>query len=165
MNEFSTGKPWMISLQDKKGCQISNRKDIVQSATDYFRKIYRGNNENSSLIYGCSENVPHILPSEVRAALASLKSSKAPDEESWMKHSKQEEELTELCRNFNEMLDQEALSALWSKGKIVVIHKKGCRCTIDNYRPTSLICKLFSSIISRWITPSAFVYRSVERIH
>ncbi|CAH2106596.1 unnamed protein product [Euphydryas editha] len=65
------------------------------------------------------------------------------------------ETITRLTNLFNLILDTENIPIQWTTSSIILIHKKGDRAEINNYRPISLmsnIYKVFSKIILKRIT-------------
>ncbi|CAF4921274.1 unnamed protein product [Pieris macdunnoughi] len=63
--------------------------------------------------------------------------------------------LRKLTELFNTILKTEYIPSQWTKNIITLLHKKGDRNTIENYRPISLMSnmyKVFSKMILRRIT-------------
>jgi hypothetical protein len=54
----------------------------------------------------------------------------------------------------NKIFNQREIPEQWRESKIVIIHNKGDKYTIDNYRPISILCsmsKVFEKLIMLWI--------------
>lgn len=78
----------------------------------------------------------------------------------------QEELNTPLTVLFNKILDTEQIPIQWKKSQIILLHKKGTRTNINNYRPISLIssiCKIFTKMIQRRIKNNLEVFQDDEQ--
>lgn len=164
--ELNEGKHWIKQLKDHLGKNVTNRQGIVKTATSFYKKLYESTTPDaekklSQFVESLHEDdppVPPILRSEVEAAVKNLKSGKSPGEEGipneYLKLGGSElvNHLTEL---FNKILITEEIPVQWLINDIILIHKKGSKDDVNNYRPISLmstIYKLFSTIILRRIT-------------
>lgn len=140
----------------------SERSDILQTATDFYRELYDDQSITPTLSKeeekNSEEQVPSILIDEVNNATKSLKKNKAPGEDNisnellvGMYHAISNT-LTDL---FNDILTTEHIPQQWTTSTIILIHKKGRTDDISNYRPISLmsnIYKLFSKIVLERLT-------------
>ena len=139
--------------------------EISKHATDYYRDLYtstlpaenpgrrplrkKDDDEDVSL---------SILPSEVRTAIMELKNGKIPGEDGILNEFIKlgiEEIIPPITRLFNLILDTEEVPKQWNFSTIILLHKKGPKDDLNNYRPISLMSnlyKLFSQIITKRLT-------------
>ena len=88
---------------------------------------------------------PPILQSEVRCTITELKNGKTPGEDGvWNKHIKQGEELLvqPITLLFNRIIQTEVISEKWKTNTIILLHKKGAKDDLNNYRPISLMSSM-----------------------
>ena len=175
--ELSSGKPWIQSLTTPLGQIKTSRTDIIQTATDFYANLYKSStqNANSSLVQFISKPAEEVAPvppkmrSEVRKALRDLKVQKSPGEDGILNEYLKagEDELAEpLTDCFNKIILTEEIPESWLTNNIILLHKKGSKDDVNNYRPISLmstIYKLFSAIITRRINPCLRENQPVEQ--
>lgn len=159
--ELSYGKHWLPSLTNTQGESITIRKDLILEATDFFRKLYDSNIEettHSQRYNDSQETFPSILRDEIMAVLKNLNPNKSPGPDGITNDlliTGGERIATELCEIFNLILEHGIIPAEWKTTKTILLHKKGDRHLIDNYRPISLcstISKVFSGVLKKRIT-------------
>lgn len=162
LKELNHKKTWMPNIKTENGSSASKRQEILKIATDYYRKLYQRQKtarvEEQNLITTNSESVPIILQEEVIRAINTQKLDKAPGSDQISNEiikytsSVLVPSLTDL---FNEILATESIPEDWTKSTIILLHKKGDKGNMSNYRPISLmsnIYKIFSKIILSRIT-------------
>lgn len=149
---------WIASMKDQHCMTTTKRLDILSTATNFYRKLYSSKSQLEITELSNDDNVPPILEDEVQKAIKTQKYDKAPgpDEIS--------NELLLSCRTyiaplltciFNDILNTEIIPSQWTASTIVLLHKKGDKTNINNYRPISLmsnIYKIFAKIILARIT-------------
>lgn len=172
---LSEGKHWMLGVKDDTGQKKTQRDEILEQATTFYRKLYnssqtnRNTNQNPLTPLDNTENVPPILTSEVRTALKELKNNKCPgDDGIYNEYLKLgQEELIPVLRDlFNKIIETEEIPETWNTSTIILLHKKGHRDDINNYRPISLssnLNKLFMKIITRRLTKTLDSNQPVEQ--
>lgn len=159
LKELMEKKKWIPTIKNKAGKQETTRKGINQTATDFYRKLYAAETMISDLTINLDDNVvediPDFLQSEIEKAVNSQRNDKAPGPD----HITNEmiktsitipENLQKLTRIYNYILKTECIPSQWTKSIIILLHKKGDRNIIENYRPISLmsnIYKVFSKLI------------------
>ncbi|CAH2105825.1 unnamed protein product [Euphydryas editha] len=149
------GKCWIPKLK-RKGKPITNRTNIKELATHFFTQLYADQDRNTDKYTVNTHNltthitktdpVPEILPCEVEKAIKSQKIEKSsgPDNISNELMKGTEAELTPILTNiFNSILTSGSISKQWAKSHIILIHKKGDKEDIENYRPISLMSKVY----------------------
>lgn len=99
------------------------------------------------------EDIPEILVSEVEKAIKSQKMEKAPGPDR-ITNELMRGTITELSpiltKIFNEILYTGTIPSQWAESHIILLHKKGPKDDIGNYRPISLISnvyKVFAKVI------------------
>lgn len=152
---LNTNKPWIMTLQCHNNT-ISNRDDLIRTATGFYKELYSTDNEIGNLDYAktkISENVPPFLESEVWNAIRQLKSSKSPGEDGLTNDILKAiiDPLTPLLTQlFNDILIQKKLPKEWGISIVTLLYKKGDPTDLKNYRPISLqqaIYKVFAKLI------------------
>lgn len=165
MKELKEEKSWIPSIQDKNKKQTSKRLHIMDVATQFYRNLYNGDesqkNENIDKDYDFQNNtdeVPEFLKREVEHAILSQKNDKSPGDDNITNELLKavlKSIIDPLTNLFNEILKKEKIPTQWTKTTITLLHKKGDKSDINNYRPVSLmsnIYKVFSKLILGRIT-------------
>jgi hypothetical protein len=166
----------MSGLKDSKGKLVKERKEIVKVATEYYTKLYsrtpskiispklvkqsetdvQENEIESTEIEDEEEeqeNFPPILNREIEVAISDLKKERAPGPDKITNDLIKifaQELIPVLVDLFNWMVEKEQIPEQWKIVEIILLHKKGDRESIGNYRPISLnagLYKMFSKII------------------
>jgi exonuclease III len=152
---------WIPSLakKDKEGAKSNtcSRPQISDIATEFFKVLYSANREQYNTTNPNSginkEEVPHILESETTKAILSQKSYKSAGEDNISNELLKgliEEINQPMTSLFNDIITTENIPEQWTKSTIILIHKKGDRNKIENYRPISImsnVYKVFSKIL------------------
>lgn len=156
------GKEWMSTLKDKeKELLATTRSSIQNIATNYYRLVYSNQSSFDTHNSGYkqkheiedNEDIPEILVWEVEKAIKSQKMDKAPGPDR-ITNELMRGTITELSplltKIFNEILHTGIIPNPWTESHIILLHKKGPKDDIENYRPISLISnvyKVFAKII------------------
>lgn len=137
----------------------TNRIEILEVATEYYRELYNENAtiEESNQLINCTKTVedvtPCILQDEVNKAIKSQKKGKTPGEDlisNELLTGSSKVTLNTITEIFNEILRTEYIPHQWTTSIIILLHKKGKKDDITNYRPISLMSnmyKIFSKIL------------------
>ncbi|GBP46097.1 LINE-1 retrotransposable element ORF2 protein [Eumeta japonica] len=137
-----------ISIQEKDLLQqlkLENKKVNMMSKTEISLKINK-------------EKIEPILKEETIKSIESQKLDKAPGSDlitNELLKTTLPVMIPRLTNLFNEILETETIPEDWTKSTIILLHKKGDKEDIGNYRPISLtsnIYKIFSKIILNRIT-------------
>lgn len=163
------GTPWMVKMK-KSGTTITKRKEIKELATDFYRSLY--SNESKQETYKLNDvptEEPTILAKEVKKAILSQKLDKAPGPDripNELLRGTIEEICPLLAKIFNNILKNSIIPKQWQEAHIILIHKKGDRNEIGNYRPISLISniyKVYAKIILNRISNALDENQPVEQ--
>lgn len=156
LKELREQKTWIQKIKLNNNKSETRRQPILKTATDFYRKLYSTKNETQIKnidLDDSTEEIPQILESEVQFAIRTQKNEKAPGPDqitNEMIKSTLPETIKRLTNLFNLILTKETVPTQWTTSTIILIHKKGDRFDINNYRPVSLmsnIYKTFSKII------------------
>nr|XP_037875878.1 uncharacterized protein LOC105841939 [Bombyx mori] len=160
--ELNHKKEWIPRMKKKDGITTGNRLDILKIATDYYRHLYTSQRfEETQKEYNIptdAEQTLKILTIETMQAIKTQKLDKAPGADlitNELLKTTLPVIAPKLTDIFNEILNTENIPDDWTKSTIILLHKKGDKGDIGNYRPISLmsnIYKVFSKIILSRIT-------------
>lgn len=148
--QLNKDKYWVTSLRDNHNNIVTNRKDIIDTATSYYKNLYRSN-DNIGSQHNIENNItnedlPPFITAELTQALLSLKTAKSPGEDGITNDILKAiaDPLTPLLLNlFNEILIQKTIPLEWEKTVVTLLYKKGDPKNIGNYRPISLLQGLY----------------------
>lgn len=111
-------------------------------------------NENTQIYDKINnEEIPCIMRDEVNKAIKSQKKGKSPGEDSISNElliGSCEGIIDIITHLFNDILQTEYIPTQWTTSTIILLHKKGRKDDIGNYRPISLMSnmyKIFSKIL------------------
>lgn len=145
LKELIEAKKWIPNIKNKAGTQQTTRKAIIQTATNFYRKLYATERNTRDLTINLDsddmdEDIPVFLQSEIEKAVNSQKNNKAPGPDQisneMIKISiRVPEKLRKLTEIYNSILSSECIPSQWTKSTIILLHKKGDRNIIENYRP------------------------------
>lgn len=149
-----------LKVTDNNGTStiVNEDTDKANAFSEYFLKVFNSEPEiNVPSIRGPLPQVHMddiiLSEDEVKYKLLTIKCNKSPGPD--QVHPRVVSELKDsLCKPltqlFNLSLSTGVLPDDWKVSNITVIHKKGSKMDVSNYRPislTSVICKLFESLI------------------
>ncbi|GBP13562.1 LINE-1 retrotransposable element ORF2 protein [Eumeta japonica] len=157
--ELRESNQWIPKLKNNQK-NVTGRKNINRIATKFYRNLY-SNQDTTTYVSRETLNYnlllvnpePDILPSETRKAILSQKLDKAPGPDkitNELLRGTVKELVPILTKIFNGILRSGQVPEQWETSHIILIHKKGQKDDIGNYRPISLmsnIYKIFFKII------------------
>lgn len=162
LKELNRKKDWILNTKKKDGKITEKRPEILKAATEFYRNLYQSQKLGQVVSeYDTStdeEEIPEILNEETIKAISTQKNDKAPGSDLITNEILK---ITSpvigpmLTNIFNEIIKTENIPEDWTKSTIILLHKKGNKGDIANYRPISLmsnIYKVFSKIILLRIT-------------
>ncbi len=139
--ELSLGKYITISVKDEDGNNNYSREGIIEIATEFYENLYRREEEqiiSEGELKVEKIDVPEILNTEAEAAIRKWKNNKAS------RPGRITNEIIKFCMEavikalkiiFNETPEMNEIPEEWKTAKIILLHKKGARDKIENYRP------------------------------
>lgn len=156
LKELREKTTWIPNISDKNLKITAERPKIMNVATEFYRHLYseddnapqsQSHSDNELQQCTCEEEmVPEILESEIRYAIKTQKNDKAPGEDGIRNELLKGtlEAITEiLVHLFNLILIRETIPVQWTQSTIILLHKKGDKSNIENYRPISLLSNLY----------------------
>lgn len=151
--ELNYKKVWIPKMKNTKGESKTKRPEILTMATNFFKDLYSSKNTLEKTNLSNEEPAPEIMVSEVERAIKAQKKDKAPGADNITNEQLIEnvEHLAPiLTLIFNKVLRTEKIPEQWTSSTIILLHKKGAKDDINNYRPISLmsnIYKVFSKVV------------------
>lgn len=149
-------KSWIHKITSEEGKEYLKREDIAEEARKYYMKLYDSTDSEQSRkirIELNDQNLAQVLPSEVEKAINELKKGKAPGGDKITNELIIEGKsalIKPIQTLFSRMISECKVPDEWLLSKIILLHKKGPRDKIGNYRPITLspiLYKMFAKII------------------
>lgn len=165
--ERNGDKQWMLGIKNQAGGRNTLRTDIIQSATDFYKSLYTSSLTTQATnhigifdakLENHADTFPPVLASEIRTAIDEMKNGKTPGEDgiyNELLKLASDQILPSLTNIFNKILQTEEIPEQWKSSTIILLHKKGTKDDMNNYRPISLMSnlyKLFSKVLTRRLT-------------
>lgn len=172
--EMSTGRQWIPKIHQNAHMEYERNK-ILKTATEFYRNLYSNTDPTPPEKSGThkkttnNEEVPAFMEDEIVNIIRTLKNNKSPGEDkitNEMLKTGNEILAQPLLSVFNKILQTTQIPEQWTKSEIILLHKKGDKSNINNYRPISLIpnmYKLFSKLIQRRIKNVLEQYQTEEQ--
>lgn len=170
--KLNNTKQQMTQLKSTSGSTVTNRHDLMQVATQFYKNLYHKTEHHSEPIEITPRNTdtpPLFTESEVEFSINKLKTGKSPGSDRINNEQIMagKEMLTKpLTKLFNQVLEKKVLPRQWTVAEITLLYKKGDAKQITNYRPISLLSslyKLFASTLLRRITRTVDENQPVEQ--
>ncbi|KAK6764350.1 hypothetical protein RB195_024613 [Necator americanus] len=136
----------LAALLSEDGTCTSSRREMEIITERFYSNLFRSSTPVSSLIIPTGEAPPRILPSEVRVAIKSMKPGTAPGPDfisaDFLRAGGHSHHVI-LAAHMTSHLQKEIIPDQWKTSRTVVIHKKGDREDLRNYRPICLLSVLY----------------------
>lgn len=158
---LSLGTHLTTYLLDDNGREIYSRDKINELATRFYSNLYKNPDTSTPLSVHLGddiEQIPKFLIDEIENIASQLKNGKALGSDGISNEQIKyggKRLFKHLSILFNKVLETQSIPPDWQNSDIILIHKKGDRHKIDNYRPISIsstISKIFSKLIVSRIT-------------
>ncbi|KAK6760044.1 hypothetical protein RB195_021531 [Necator americanus] len=143
----------LATLLSEDGTRTSSRREMEIITERFYSNLFRSSTPVSSPIIPTGEALPRILLSEVRVAIKSMKPGTTPGPDfisaDFLRAGGHPLHVI-LAAHMTSYLQKERISDQWKTLRTVLIHKKGDREDLRNYRPIcllSVLYKVFTKII------------------
>ncbi|KAI5717819.1 hypothetical protein M8J77_011797 [Diaphorina citri] len=154
----TTKKGWINNLINKQGKIETHREGIMNIATDFYEELYKSQDKEEMMLYSLCLNKEDevnmkLLESEIQMVIDSLKKNKAPGPDNISNEMiiyGGDQMTKKIVSIFNRILLEQFIPAQWKTSKIILLHKKGAKNDIKNYRPitlSSVMYKMFAKIL------------------
>ena len=159
----------MTAIKAIDGKIITDRREIVEQCAPFYKDLCSSLMARPSISTTERKYIPDILAREVQHAMQQIKNNKAPGEDEIeidIIRLASEEICTHLAKLFTSCLNQRQVPVAWNNAVITLLHKKGDKMNIGNYRPISLIShisKLFTKVIKNRIKKQLDANQSREQ--
>ena len=160
-------------MVDEKGNKKYSRHEINRLASSFYQNIYdiRESSEPVTPLQIDKEDPePEIIAAEVEGILRNLKNNKSGGEDKIVNEQLKYGQGTGLVKwlvlLFNKILQTQKIPTDWKTSNIILLHKKGDKHVVDNYRPISLsssLSKIFSKILEKRIKGGLMSQQPVEQ--
>lgn len=175
--KLNNGKQEINRLKNNKGDISSNREELLRIVEDFYTELYKSRNEKrdqgkaikKKIQNQGSEEVPDITEDEINQAIAKMKMHRAPGEDGIVLEAiKNGGQLLkrQIQKLFNLCLHGETVPIKWNNAIMILLHKKGDKTDLENYRPISLLnhlYKLFTRIITTRLEKKLDFYQTREQ--
>ncbi|KAK6764210.1 hypothetical protein RB195_024503 [Necator americanus] len=143
----------LAALLSEDGTRTSSRRVMEIITERFYTNFFRSSTPVSSLLIPTDEAPPRILPSEVRVAIKSMKLGTARRLDfistDFLRTGGHPLHVI-LAAHMTTYLQKERIPDQWKTSRAVLMHKKGVREDLRNYRPIcllSVLYKMFTKII------------------
>ena len=154
--KLALGKQQMTSLKNSNGEITNCREQMVKIVEEFYEQLYSSSTPvpPANSVTDTSE-VPEITVDEVRSSLNGMKRGKSPGDDGITTDLLKDagfEVHSKLAHLFNQCLSKREVPEAWCNAIVVLLHKKGDKTNLGNYRPISLLSvvyKLFSKVLTK----------------
>ncbi|KAK6729781.1 hypothetical protein RB195_006684 [Necator americanus] len=137
----------LAALLSEDGTRTSSRREMEIITERFYSNLFRSSTPVSSPIIPTGEAPPRILPSEVRVAIKSMKPGTAPGPDfisaDFLRAGGHPLHVI-LAAHMTSYLQKERIPDQWKTSQTVLIHKKGDREDLRNYRAICLLSVLYT---------------------
>lgn len=150
--QLIVGKYQIVAIKSESGDRVDNRDDILKVVQKFYQQLYQDDRSRVNIEVG--EEIPHVLPIEVKHALNSMKCGTAPGEDGItvdLLKIAGNEIYSVLAKLYTSCLQNKKIPTSWNNATIILIHKKGDKEDLKNYRPISLVSVAYK-ILTKIIT-------------
>ena len=150
----------MYAIKKPDGEVTHNKNEIIKVVEDFYRDLYNSNEQPQIEANAVTSDVPNITKEEIKRALKGMKRGKTPGEDGIsidLILDAGDIATVKLANLFNKCLLSGKTPKAWKNATIILLHKKGDKKDLKNYRPISLLSvtyKLFTKVITARISDS-----------
>ena len=155
IQKLNSKKTRIRQMKKKDGTSTTNRGEVLNVCAEFYQELYssRSNQVKENFLSPDQMDIPTITVEEIELAVKQMKKNKAPglDEiTSDIIKIGGEQIYTQLASLYNQILTERKIPKEWKEAKVILLHKKGDKEDIKNYRPISLLShpyKIFTRIL------------------
>ena len=142
-----------FSMKDQLGTVQWSKSEIAKIVSDFYTSLFDSKLNIANLDGYCHEEIPTVLPVEIRAALKKMNVGKAMGQDKIAIDILKEAPgnvFDIIAYHFDIILRYRKVPPPWKKSSTLLQFKKGDKDNIENYRPICLMSqmtKLFSRVI------------------
>jgi len=169
----SRKKSRIQQLRNQDGLLTSNREEILEICSTFYQDLYssktEGDLDEERVMSPENSEIPPITQEEVNEAIKQMKKNKAPGIDEITSDIIKEggkETVTQLVKLYNQIMQERKIPVTWKEAKVILLHKKGDKADIKNYRPISLLShlyKIFTKILQNRIKTDLDRYQPREQ--
>ncbi|KAL1447418.1 hypothetical protein WDU94_003530 [Cyamophila willieti] len=152
------GKNEIFTLKKENGESTKNPNEIIKIVETFYNNLYGDSTKEQMIVINNQDSdVPSITTDEVWKVMRKMKNGKSPGEDGVSIDILKEagNEFYNLMANlFNKCILMCDIPDDWKNALMILIHKKGDKKDIGNYRPISLLSvmyKIFTGILANRI--------------
>lgn len=169
------GRDIITAIRDQNGNLITDQNQILQRTEQFYEQLYDTKINPTTIFQDRkitnvnSEEIPDIEMFEIEKALKQIKNEKSAGEDGILPEMLKaggDQLMKQLKNLFNQCLQEEKIPANWHNAVVVLLHKKGDKTRLENYRPISLlsqIYKLLTKILTTRLTVKFDQYQACEQ--
>ena len=165
------GRQEMYILKESDGTIITNRDRLIRRTEEFFTELYnsRAQNNRPPTPRQDDHQIPPVLQREVEFAISNLPTGKSAGDDEVINEELKlggDPVVEILTLLINRCITDKQTPDSWKNAIIILLHKKGDKADLKNYRPISLlpaIYKVFSRIILNRIRPQLNFHQPPEQ--
>ena len=145
--QLCRGRDVMAALLDSEGRTVTNRGAIERTAKDFYTRLYRKDLPPvPPRPISPTDHLPSIIASEVRHAIEELQSGRSPGRDRITSDTLKSGGPTlhaVLADLFTSILHSLCIPEAWKQAILVLLHKKGDKKDLANWRPIALLSQIY----------------------
>ena len=172
MRKQILGRQEIYTLKESDGTIITERDRIIQRTEEFMTELYKGRDQIDQRLPNSKPDdfqIPSVLRKEVEFAIYKLSNGKAAGDDNVTNEMLKlggDPVVDVLTLLINKCISIKETPDSWKRAVILLLHKKGDKADLRNYRPISLlpaIYKVFSRIFLNRIKQQLNFYQPIEQ--
>ena len=143
--KLAQGKQKITSLFDKDGHEITDQDLILKRIEEFYEDLYASDKDTEEPGEP-QEEIPNVTDWEVQHAVKQMKKGKSPGPDNVLIDTVREGGdvlAKELAKLFSMCMHKGRVPNQWKEASMIILHKKGDKRDLKNYRPISLLSNLY----------------------
>ncbi|XP_072028100.1 uncharacterized protein [Amphiura filiformis] len=143
--KLAQGKQKITSLLDSNGQEITDQDEILKRIEEFYEQLYASDTETDEPGEP-QEEIPNVTNWEVQHAVNQMKRGKSPGPDNVLIDTIKEggDIITkELAKLYTTCMQKGRVPHQWKEATMIILHKKGDKRDLKNYRPISLLSNLY----------------------